>query len=302
MNGIYNQLLYRVTKNLLDFSDAGTAIKVMLLRDTSSYTFDADHDIVNDILNNGGVEISVTSYARVACANKSITLDDTNDRSKFDCDNVSFGNLESGQTVESVVFYEEVTDDTDNVPLIYNDGKINVVAAAPASAATSGAITDITNANPGVVTSASHGLSNGTKVKLSSVGGMTEVNGNVYTIANVTSNTFELSGTNTTGYGAYTSGGQWDEVVNVYVEQLDESIPDGTSVDFGGGATGTVNGLTAADARKLEVIALGAAVTEGDTSSDVSTVLNLPAALGGGEFNVNINVNGLIEAVSGFDG
>jgi hypothetical protein len=298
MNGIYNQLLYRVAKGLLDL-DSAVVLEAMLLRDTGAYTFEPDDDVVDDILATG-IEITVASYARIALSSKAVTLDDTNDRGWADCDNIAFGTLESGQTVEAIVIYEKVVDDTDSIPLIYIDGKINITAAAPAIAATTGSITDITQDNPGVVTSAAHNLSNGTKVRLSSVGGMTEVNGNVYTIANVATNTFELSGTDTSAYGAYTSGGDWDEVINVYVEKLDEEIPDAASVDFGGGATGTVNGLTAFEARKIEVIALGADVTEGDVSSDVATTLNLPVALGGGAFNININVNGWLEYISGF--
>lgn len=69
------------------------------------------------------------------------------------------------------------------------------------------AITNITKANPAVVTSTAHGMSNGDVVRLVDVGGMTEVNGRTFTIANVAANTFELSGTNSTAYTTYTSGG-----------------------------------------------------------------------------------------------
>ncbi len=68
-------------------------------------------------------------------------------------------------------------------------------------------ITGITKANPAVVTSTSHGLSNGDVVRIRDVAGMTEVNGHTFTIANVAANTFELSGTNSTSYTTYTSGG-----------------------------------------------------------------------------------------------
>jgi hypothetical protein len=70
------------------------------------------------------------------------------------------------------------------------------------------AITGITKANPAVVTTSSaHGLSNGDIVRLPNVRGMTQVAGNAYTVANVTSNTFQLSGVNSTSYGTYTAGG-----------------------------------------------------------------------------------------------
>jgi len=68
-------------------------------------------------------------------------------------------------------------------------------------------ITNITQANPAVVTASSHGFSNGDKIIIRSVVGMTEVNDLVFTVAGVTTNTFQLSGIDSTGYTAYTSGG-----------------------------------------------------------------------------------------------
>ncbi len=76
-----------------------------------------------------------------------------------------------------------------------------------------GNITNITKADPGVVTSSGHGLTAGQKVKPESVGGMTEVNGNVYIVDAPTTDEYSLSGTNTTTYGTYTSGGKWTRVV-----------------------------------------------------------------------------------------
>ena len=69
-------------------------------------------------------------------------------------------------------------------------------------------ITDITRANPGVVTTdIAHGKENGDTVIITDVDGMTEVNNTVYTVANKTADTYELSGVNTSGYTAYTSDG-----------------------------------------------------------------------------------------------
>lgn len=86
---------------------------------------------------------------------------------------------------------------------------------------TSKTITGITQANPGVVTSNSHGYANGDEVIISSVGGMTQLNGRNFVVANVTTNTFTLQDTfgvvniNTTSYGNYTSGGVINKIYEV---------------------------------------------------------------------------------------
>lgn len=74
------------------------------------------------------------------------------------------------------------------------------------------AITGATNATPIVITSNSHGFSNGDIVVIQGVGGNTAANG-TWKIANVATNTFELTTTtnealNAVGNGAYTSGGR----------------------------------------------------------------------------------------------
>jgi uncharacterized protein (TIGR02217 family) len=68
------------------------------------------------------------------------------------------------------------------------------------------AITGITQANPGSVTCVGHGFSTGDKIKIVSVGGMTQVNNTYYTITVTGADTFTI-GVNTAGYSAYTSGG-----------------------------------------------------------------------------------------------
>jgi hypothetical protein len=68
-------------------------------------------------------------------------------------------------------------------------------------------ITGITQADPAVVTATAHGFSNGDEVYLTSLIGMTELNGTVATIANVAANTFELSGVDSSTYSAYIAGG-----------------------------------------------------------------------------------------------
>lgn len=76
-------------------------------------------------------------------------------------------------------------------------------------------ITAITKANPAVVTSNSHGFSNGDRVFISSVVGMTEVNNLEFTVAGATTNTFQLSGVNSSAYTTYSSGGTAGKIVEV---------------------------------------------------------------------------------------
>lgn len=69
------------------------------------------------------------------------------------------------------------------------------------------AITGITQANPGVVTtSGAHGLTNGDVIWIESVAGMTQVNNLVFTIGGASGSVFNL-GVNTTTYTSYSSGG-----------------------------------------------------------------------------------------------
>tara|TARA_X000001388_G_scaffold24147_1_gene16644 strand:+ start:6172 stop:8175 length:2004 start_codon:yes stop_codon:yes gene_type:complete len=81
-------------------------------------------------------------------------------------------------------------------------------------------ITAATKANPGVFTSNSHGFSNGDEVFVDSLGGMTEVNGRNYLVANSSTNTFSLqdlfgNDINTTSFTTYTSGGTATEIFEV---------------------------------------------------------------------------------------
>lgn len=67
------------------------------------------------------------------------------------------------------------------------------------------AITGITQANPAVVTSAAHTLSSGDIVKIYNINGMTQVNGNTYTVDKINANSFSLRGIDSTGYTAFSA-------------------------------------------------------------------------------------------------
>lgn len=69
------------------------------------------------------------------------------------------------------------------------------------------AVTGVTQANPAVVTVANHGYATGKKVRFAGIVGMTELNGNTYTVTSINANTFSI-GVDSTGYGAYASDGR----------------------------------------------------------------------------------------------
>lgn len=73
--------------------------------------------------------------------------------------------------------------------------------------ATSKAITNATQTNPVQLTVVGHGLTTGDQLQIDSVGGMTQINGRIYTITVVDADNLLLDGVDGTGFGAYTSGG-----------------------------------------------------------------------------------------------
>jgi hypothetical protein len=105
--------------------------------------------------------------------------------------------------------------DTQAYVLEFGNNYIRIFKDGGLVTETTTAITGITQANPAVVTAASHGLSNGDRVFIASVGGMTEVNNREFTVAGATANTFELSGIDSSAFTAYTSGGTVGKIVEV---------------------------------------------------------------------------------------
>lgn len=96
---------------------------------------------------------------------------------------------------------------TDLKMRIFKDGGLIVDTAKT--------ITDITEANPAVVTSAAHGYSNGDRVVIAGVQGMLEVNNQEFIVAGVTTDTFQLQGINSAGFTPYASGGTVSKIIEL---------------------------------------------------------------------------------------
>lgn len=81
----------------------------------------------------------------------------------------------------------------------------------------------------------------------------------------------------------------------LWVDKLVGNIPAGTALDFGGGATCTTTAAASIGDRSIPVTALAAAASAGADSESVTDTY-LPAPLGGGQFDIVIDVDGLIRS------
>lgn len=88
------------------------------------------------------------------------------------------------------------------------------IDAAAWHTGSSRSISGITRNNPAVVTANNHGFANGDTVYIRGVNGMTQVNNRVYTVANRTTNTFQLQGVNSGGWNSYSSSGTVTKCLN----------------------------------------------------------------------------------------
>lgn len=106
---------------------------------------------------------------------------------------------------------------------VYRNG-LQVLTGAPKT------ITAITKANPGVITSNSHGFANGDEIYIIGVGGMTQLNGRNFRVANVTTNTFTLTdlfgnAIDTTNFTTFTSGGTADKIYEITTPYTTANLP-----------------------------------------------------------------------------
>lgn len=94
---------------------------------------------------------------------------------------------------------------------------------------TTGTITGATNATPVVVTSNSHGLTTSDLIGVTSMAGLTSLNGKLWTLSATATNTFTPA--SSAGNGAYTSGGTWYKMNNTRATAL--AYSDGRLIKSG---------------------------------------------------------------------
>lgn len=95
-----------------------------------------------------------------------------------------------------------------NWPFSIRDIELNLAAGTSKANWSAAEVSDITQADPAVVTTANnHNFSDGWNIRLSDVSGMNEVNGLTVRAANSNATTFEAYQIDSTKFTAYTSGG-----------------------------------------------------------------------------------------------
>ena len=138
------------------------------------------------------------------------------------------------------------------MPIIATNARVEVENTV----GTATAITGITNANPGVVTSAGHGLTDGDVVKLAISDGMVELNEQVVRIANTATDSFELEGVDTTDMSTFAAGtNTWQEVSAWY------TIAAATAVNIGDAAPSELDGTRLIDKKAVTLYGLPGSIS-----------------------------------------
>lgn len=124
----------------------------------------------------------------------------------------------SGIARQIPFIFDAATDQT--YDLVFSDKVLRIYRAGAPILKADKTVTGITQANPGVVTSATHGYSNGQEIVITGIVGMAELNGRNFIVRNKTTNTFTLedmygAAVDTSSFTAYASGGTANAIYEV---------------------------------------------------------------------------------------
>jgi len=110
---------------------------------------------------------------------------------------------------------------------------VKVAVAMQSALGANKTISAVTLANPGVVSSTSHGISDGAYVVYTITSGMQQLNGRVLRIDNPATSTWEIEGVNTSsGYDAFVSGYANEVTFGTSFSTLMEISPTGGEQQF----------------------------------------------------------------------
>jgi hypothetical protein len=135
----------------------------------------------------------------------------------------------------------------------------NVAVAMQSAIGSALVITGITKADPGVVTSAGHGLSNGAYIYLN-IDGMHQLDERVFRVCNIATDTFQLeevsggTGTDTSAYDTFTSG-------SAYALTFGTSITTAVDMNVSGGNFDMIDTTTIHQNQKSQVPGLSNAMS-----------------------------------------
>lgn len=108
-SNLYNTGLSRILNRNIDFKNR--SIKLLLV--SEDYTFDKDHEYVDDITdevtNNEG-----SGYERKSLDNKSISLDSGNDRVIFDADDIEYEKIDTNEKISAAILFQDSGSDEDS--------------------------------------------------------------------------------------------------------------------------------------------------------------------------------------------
>lgn len=108
----------------------GSTVKILLLATATPFTYDPDVKLLdaggaNDITD---AELNVTGYTRgfggagrKTLASKTIAVNDANNRIEWDCADITWTALGTGQTIAAAVICVELTNDAATAPIAYLD-------------------------------------------------------------------------------------------------------------------------------------------------------------------------------------
>lgn len=173
--------------------------------------------------------------------------------------------------------------------ILTNQFEATTVAGPPSSltfnafssVGAAGLITNATQAVNCQITSLNHNLVTGDTITISGVVGMTQLNGNTYDVTFVDPNNFTI-GINSTGFGAYVSGGQW-----INTSEPNPQISPGTLII----TVGAPDTATFTDQGNGTFAVTGAGVAAGSyvNYSTGIVVLQFSALIGGATVTANYN-------------